>query len=141
MKPAPLRRKTALKRANGIRKRRQTKHQLANLMHRGYVAWVASQPCCSCGTRTNVQVAHVGQGGTGMKHGSDAETIPMCGPHWLDNVMIEGCHVSHDQRKGRFSPDQYEARHLIEWRAHQVAVHRGKYEALGIIKATEPVVF
>jgi hypothetical protein len=68
----------------------------------------------------------------GMKHGSDAEVIPLCGPRPFGDCTWEGCHARHDQHKGTFSIDYYTRKHLHEWDAHQVAVHRGRFEARNV---------
>lgn len=112
-----------------------TKHQERNQEHAEYLAWVHTRPCAACGTRKNIQAAHVGRGGMGMKHGSDAEVIPLCGPHWDDvgssamladftyyPKVLQGCHSEHDQRSGRFAQQD-----LRDWDAHQIAVHRGLF--------------
>lgn len=116
-----------------IRKRRRTKHQLANVDHREYVEWCHTQPCAACGTRQNIHAAHVGRGGMGMKHGSDAEVIPLCGANG-SSFGLPGCHADHDQYHGRFGGEFYETD--AEWRArrrawdaHQIAIHRGRFEA------------
>lgn len=123
-----------------IRRRARTKHQEANVQHREYVAWIHTQPCAACGTRQAIQAAHVGQGGMGMKHGSDAECIPLCGPrttHGHNGVYsktIDGCHQQRDQYKGQFSVGvNWSSRTAIRaWDAHQVAVHRGRFEARNV---------
>ncbi len=118
-----------------IKRRARTKHQLANVEHREYVAWVHTQPCAACGTRQNIQAAHVGRGGMGMKHGSDAEVIPLCGPRFCEcgcEETINGCHAQHDQRFGRFGSPTFMRGELRAWDAHQVAVHRGRFEARGV---------
>ena len=109
-----------------IKRRARTKHQLANVEHREYLAWIHTQRCCGCGgdfLPEAIQAAHVGRGGMGMKHGSDAETIPLCGPGAND------CHADHDQRRAGFSSEFMTREQLRAWDAHQVAVHRGRFEA------------
>ena len=118
---------------SGIKRRRRTKHQERNAEHADYIAWLHTQPCAACGTRQNIQAAHVGRGGTGMKHGSDAECIPLCGLRFYDwglpRASYIGCHAAHDQRTGRFSPDEFTTSNLRAWNELAVAVHRGRYEA------------
>lgn len=115
-----------------IRRRRRTKHQERNLEHRAYVEWIHTQRCAACGSRQNIHAAHVGRGGTGMKHGTDAETIPLCGPHLCPcgcAKTLSGCHFSHDNRCQHFGADVYSRAELREWDALQIAVHRGRFEA------------
>lgn len=118
-----------------IKRRSRTKHQERNEEHREYVQWVHTQPCAACGTRQNIQAAHVGRGGTGMKHGSDAEAIPLCGPHgvadigMITNVTYCGCHVQHDEYFGRF---RWPRLRLRAWDELQIAVHRGRFEARNV---------
>ena len=111
------------------------------MQYADYRAWVTTQPCAACGTRKNVQAAHVGIGGMSLKHGSDAEVIPLCGPHifsrWIDKAKghalartVPGCHAEHDQCAGQFLLMTREQRRA--WDAHQVAVHRGRFEARGV---------
>jgi hypothetical protein len=125
-------------------RRRRTKHQEANVDHAEYLAWIHDQPCCVCGTMQNIEAAHVGQGGVGMKHGSDAEVIPLCGPHLVfdgerekkvkgvvyvvtDSHIARGCHAEHDQFTGYFKGWKLSRRR--EWDEQQVAIHRGRFEA------------
>jgi hypothetical protein len=119
-----------------IRRRKRTKHQLANVDHREYIAWVHTQPCAACGTRQNIQAAHVGRGGMGIKHGSDAEVIPLCGPRaWnlpASRLSYDGCHAEHDQLKGHFRIGgvTFADRAAIRaWDELHIAVHRGRFEA------------
>jgi hypothetical protein len=112
--------------------REVTKHQARNVDHQEYVRWIHAQPCAMCGARENIQAAHVGRGGTGMKHGSDAEVIPLCGPRWAPGTVIPGCHAEHDQFRGAFKDWK-----LSRWRAWndlQIAVHRGRFEARDVDK-------
>lgn len=112
-----------------------TKHQRANVEHGEYIAWIHTQPCAACGTRQNIQAAHVGRGGMGMKHGSDAEVIPLCGPRVVFEAFFSitygGCHADHDQLKGSFRIVlNWSSRASIrDWDATQVAAHRGRFEA------------
>jgi hypothetical protein len=67
-----------------------------------------------------------------MKHGSDAEVIPLCGSHWADvgtgaGYVVTGCHLDHDQCSGQFRLMTREQRRV--WDSDQVAVHRGLFEA------------
>lgn len=114
-----------------IQPRRRTKHQVANEPHREYIAWLHEQACAACGTRQNIQAAHVGQGGTSLKHGSDAEAIPLCGPHAErrdDAVhMVTGCHIQHDQCLGQFRLMTKSQRRV--WDADQIAIHRARFES------------
>lgn len=134
-----------------LRRRARTKHQAANAEHAEYLFWVHQQPCAACGARQAIQAAHVGQGGTGMKHGSDAETIPLCGPHWVTNddaivvdllacevippaghrllarEVVPGCHAEHDGFFGHFKG--WKLADYRKWNDHQIAVHRGLFEA------------
>jgi hypothetical protein len=114
---------------SAIKPRRRTKHQARNEQNRPYVEWLHTQPCCACRTWQNIQAAHVGVGGMGLKHGDDDCAIPLCGPRWLDGRVLEGCHAQHDQRKGRFSLDEYTRAHLQEWDAQQIANHRARFLA------------
>lgn len=112
-----------------------TKHQAANVEHQDYVRWLHAQPCAACGYRGGaIQAAHVGRGGTGMKHGSDAEVIPLCGPRWRSGRIVPGCHAEHDQLRGQFKIGiNLSSRTAIrEWDAHQVTVHRGRFEARNV---------
>lgn len=118
-----------------IRRRTRTKHQERNAQHRDYVAWVHTQPCASCGmtasphpTLNHIQAAHVGRGGMGMKHGSDAEVIPLCGPMSYGLFTTMGCHAEHDQRDGRFSSKAMTKDALREWNAEQVRIHRARWQ-------------
>jgi hypothetical protein len=123
MKRSPLKR-------GPMPRRRRTKHQEANVEHAEYLTWIHDQPCCVCGTMQNIQAAYVGQGGTGMKHGSDAETIPLCGPHGFPVAAAgtaRGCHAEHDQFTGYFKGWKLSRRR--EWDEQQVAIHRGRFEA------------
>lgn len=140
-----------------MKRRRRTKHQLANVEHREYLAWIHTQPCAACGTRQNIQAAHVGRGGMGMKHGSDAEVIPLCGPRWVplgiggamvngveyvttSHAMVQGCHADHDQLNGHFSVGtNWSSRDAIrQWDATQVVAHRGRFEALHVANEVVP---
>lgn len=109
-----------------------TKHQERNAAHSDYVAWVHARPCAACGYRGEaIQAAHVGQGGTGMKHGDDDECIPLCGPRFPDEpvfgaMMLPGCHADHDQCRGQWRLFTREQRQ--EWDADQVAIHRAQFE-------------
>jgi hypothetical protein len=115
-----------------------TKHQERNQEHAEYLAWIHTRPCAACGTRKNIQAAHVGRGGVGMKHGSDAETIPLCGPRMMAGEFhgepqfysVQGCHADHDQCRGQFRLMTRAQRRA--WDAHQVAVHRGLFEARNV---------
>jgi hypothetical protein len=112
-----------------------TKHQRANVEHAEYRAWLATQPCCICGA-TEVQLAHVGIGGTGLKHGDDDQCIPLCLNH----------HVGHDATCGDFKRpfflDKYTWRDLMgRWDATQVAAHRGRFEAREIMLRTTGIPF
>lgn len=100
-----------------------TRHQERNQDHAEYRSWLARQPCAVC-QHHEVQLAHVGIGGTGLKHGDDDQCIPLCYP----------CHCDHDETKGRFTRpffvDKYTWRDLMSrWNEAQVAVHRGRFEA------------
>jgi hypothetical protein len=70
-------------------------------MYEPYVAWLHEQPCVVCGTRQNIQGSHVGVGGMGLKHGSAADMVPMCGPrstpglYWM--TIMQGCHAQWEQ--------------------------------------------
>jgi hypothetical protein len=119
---------------------KRTKHQERNVEHAEYLSWVHTQPCAVCGTRQAIQAAHAGQGGTGMKHGSDAEVIPLCGPHWDGVVaaegMVPGCHAEHDGFSGHFKGwKMFEYR---RWNDHQIAVHRGQFEARNVASQVVP---
>lgn len=130
---------------SAIKPRRRTKHQIANVDHAEYVRWVHEQPCAACGSRQNIQAAHVGQGGMGMKHGSDAEVIPLCGPRWVDEevsrghsgvtyrlqAVARGCHAEHDQYDGFFKGWKLSRRR--EWDETQIAAHRGRFEARRLV--------
>jgi hypothetical protein len=68
----------------------------------------------------------------GMKHGSDAEVIPLCGPRWVFDHVAAGCHADHDQFTGKFIPRPHQGHSQLrawrnEWDAHQVAVHRERF--------------
>jgi hypothetical protein len=117
-----------------IKPRRRTKHQIANVDHAEYVRWVHEQACAACGSRQNIQAAHVGQGGMGIKHGSDAEVIPLCGPHGFPVAsagMVRGCHAEHDQYDGFFKGWKLSRRR--EWDETQIAAHRGRFEARRLV--------
>lgn len=110
-----------------IKRRRRTKHQERNAEHREYVAWIHTQPCAACGTRQNIQAAHVGQGGTGLKHGDDDQAIPLC--------IV--CHQDQEQSRGQFKrpawADKYTWRAFVaDWYAVQIAAHRGRFEARNV---------
>lgn len=107
----------------GIRKRRRTKHQERNVEHRDYVSWIHDQPCAACGTRQNIQAAHVGRGGMGLKHGSSAMFYNLN----YRPAVLPGCHADHDQCAGQSRLMTREQRQA--WDAHQIAVHRGRFEA------------
>ena len=103
-----------------------TKHQERNAVHADYRSWLALLPCCICGEHV-VQLAHVGAGGMGLKHGDDDQCIPLCYP----------CHCDHDETKGRFERpffiDKQTWRMLIaRWDETQVAAHRGRFEARNV---------
>lgn len=114
-----------------IQPRRRTKHQVANEPHREYIAWLHEQACAACGTRQNIQAAHVGQGGTSLKHGSDAEAIPLCGPnhalYYGGGKIMVGCHFDHDNRRGQFRLMTKPQRRM--WDADQIAIHRARFES------------
>lgn len=92
--------------------RRRTKHQVRNEEHAEYIAWLHTQPCAACGyVGEEIQAAHVGVGGTGLKHGDDDQAIPLCGPHWERRAAMDmqspmpfvpGCHFDHDNCHGQF---------------------------------------
>lgn len=73
-----IERRTPLKRTP-IRKRR-TKPRRGRVISKPYKAWIASLPCVVCGTRKDVEVAHVGARGMSQKC-SDFETLPLCVAH------------------------------------------------------------
>lgn len=109
-----------------IKRRARTKHQEANVERREYVSWLHTQPCAVCNGLC-MQLAHCGVGGMGLKHGDDDQCLPMC-------IF---CHDDHDNTKGAFIRpffiDKPEWRMLIaRWDAHQVAVHRGRFEARNV---------
>lgn len=108
-----------------IRSRARTKHQLANVEHEERRAWTAAQPCIACCRPGPSQVAHVGVGGMGLRHGTDLDIVPLCSP---------GCHEDQEQTKGKFarpegrskSDHRFALRSLFD---HWIAVHRGRFEA------------
>lgn len=111
---------------------RRTRHQERNEVHADYRAWLARQPCAICSLEP-VQLAHVGSGGTGLKHGDDDQCVPLC----------YFCHCDHDETKGRFARpffvDKPTWRGLIAaWDATQVAAHRGRFEARGVREVGVP---
>jgi hypothetical protein len=114
-------------------RRRRTKHQEANMDHAEYRAWLATQPCCLCGIE-GVQLAHVGVGGMGLKHGDDDCMVPLC-PH---------CHRDHDSTDGVFRrpkwfPKDPWRQAMREWDEIQIAAHRGRFEARNV--ANEDMAF
>jgi hypothetical protein len=68
----------------------------SDVVFRPYVDWLHADGafCVVCGTEITerIQGAHVGQGGTGKKHGSAADMIRLCG----DRPGKRGCHSQHD---------------------------------------------
>lgn len=115
-----------------MKRRLRTKHQEANQQHAEYRAWTAQQPCCNCGAYA-VQLAHVGQGGMGLKHGDDDQVVPMC----------PACHFDHDNTRGNFARPvdigKYQHREAMRtWDTVQVALHRGRFEGRNVIKLAVP---
>lgn len=73
----------------------KTKQQLREVVFAPYERWLLADGarCVVCGTPENIQRAHVGIGGMGMKNGTAADKIRLCGPH-LGDI---GCHARFDQ--------------------------------------------
>jgi hypothetical protein len=106
---------------------KRTKHQQRNEDFAEYRAWLATQPCCLCGIG-GVQLAHVGVGGMGLKHGDDDCCIPLC-PH---------CHRDHDSTDGVFRRPKWVPKDpwrqaMREWDEIQIAAHRGRFEARRLV--------
>lgn len=104
-----------------------TRHQERNQKYAEYRAWLANQPCAVCGAR-NVQLAHVGIGGTGLKHGDDDKCIPLCSP---------GCHEEHDNTRGKFMRpiwlSKYTWRAVVAgWGSAQITMLRARFKARNI---------
>lgn len=101
-----------------------TRHQERNAeKHSEYRAWLATQPCCICGSH-DVQLAHVGGVGVGLKHGDDDQIVPLC----------RECHENHDQTKGDFERPCWLTKAqwrlvIQEWERAMVAAMRGRWEA------------
>ena len=43
-----------------------------------YLDWIRSLPCCACGTKRNIEAAHVGHDGGMRQKCSDFATAPLC---------------------------------------------------------------
>lgn len=87
-----------------------------------YQAWLhgAGALCVVCGTSINIQGSHVGIGGAGLKHGSTADQIRMCGTRGRQI----GCHAQWEQYKGFFegwTTDRRQiwsaAQRIVSWEA------------------------
>lgn len=116
-----------------------TRHQERNQEHAEYIQWIHTQPCAACGYRgPAIQAAHVGRGGMGMKHGSDAEVIPLCGPRLVIEAFFPitygGCHAAHDQLKEHFriGLNGSSRTAIREWATAQVVGHRKRFEARNV---------
>ena len=93
------------------------------------LAFAAQQPCAArhktpCLPGAQVQVCHVGIGGTSLKHGSPMDTIAMCGP--VVGVNSDGHHQQFDQAKGAFAGMTRQERQ--DWAADRVRVLNAKWE-------------
>lgn len=66
-----------------------------------YQDWLhaSGAQCVVCGTSINIQGSHVGIGGVGLKHGSAADQIRMCGARG----RRIGCHAEWEQYRGFFA--------------------------------------
>jgi hypothetical protein len=120
---------------------KRTKHQVRNEAHADYIHWLHGEPCAACGyIGEAIQAAHVGQGGTGLKHGDDDQAIPLCGPHDVYDEygvdLVVGCHVQHDQCLGQFRLMNRAQRRV--WDADQVAIHRARFESRNENKRSVP---
>lgn len=127
----------------------RTKHQVANAQHADYVHWIHSQPCAACGyVGEAIQAAHVGTGGTGLKHGDDDCVIPLCTSRDFGDRdgPIVGCHEQQGQYAGQFTRPKWATRvawraFINDWAVIQVAIYRSRFEAAGIMERTRVVPF
>lgn len=104
---APLKRTPFAPRSKPMKRTRMKKRAPRRIARekalRPRLAFAAEQPCAArhlgqC--RGPVQVAHVGKGGMGLKHGTPMETLPLCGPEV--GTDGDGHHQQFDQSKGDF---------------------------------------
>jgi len=88
---------STLARGKRMKRNRKTKQQLREAVFAPYERWLTSDGafCVVCGTPENIQGAHVGVGGMGLRNGTAADKIRMCGPR-LGEI---GCHARYDQTK------------------------------------------
>jgi hypothetical protein len=45
-----------------------------------YLAWIRTQPCCVCGSKSGIEASHTGRHGIGQKS-PDTSAIPLCAKH------------------------------------------------------------
>jgi len=88
---------STLARGKRMKRNLKTKQQLREAVFVPYEHWLTSDgaSCAICGTSYNIQGAHVGLGGMGLRNGTAADKICMCGPR-LGEI---GCHARFDQTK------------------------------------------
>jgi|SRR6185295_16027854 len=86
---------STLARGKRMKRNWKTKQQVRESVFAPYERWLTSDGafCAVCGTSQNIQGAHVGVGGMGMRNGTAADKIRMCGQR-LGDV---GCHARFDQ--------------------------------------------
>lgn len=120
----PLERKTPMKRT--WMKKKPARRIAREKALRPRLAFAASQPCAArhlgpC--RGPVQVAHVGKGGMGLKHGTPMQTLPLCGPEI--GTDGDGHHQQFDQSKGDF--DGWSRQKKTRWVSRSLAVLNGAF--------------
>lgn len=67
-----------------------------------------------CGTHTNIQGSHVGQGGMGEKRGGAEDQVPMCGIRAAG--AVDGCHQQWGGYYGRFAGKTRTWRMVAAWK-------------------------
>lgn len=110
---------STLSRGKRMKRNLRTKQQLRETVFAPYERWLTADGavCAVCGTSENIQGAHVGISGMGMRNGTAADKIRLCGPR----IGEIGCHARFDQtvhpwnrtNKAVFSRHQ----RAVHWRA------------------------
>lgn len=100
-KPVTFSKEARQLRAKNPMRRRAPRRIAREAVFKPYVEWLHRRACVTCGTHTNIQGSHVGNGGTGQKRGGAEDQVPMCGPR--AGGVVEGCHAEWGGYYGRFA--------------------------------------